>query len=52
MAARWYRGWLIDRVHPSGYWRATNYSEGYSPVVADTLAGLKLGVREAMGLNK
>ena len=45
---RTYKGWIIEKVFPSGYWNATNYSEGYRPLMADTLAGLKQSITETM----
>lgn len=43
-AERRYRGWGIERVHPSGYWRA--YGPDL-PLMADTLAGLRALIRDA-----
>ncbi len=47
---RAYKGWIIEQVFPSGYWRATNYSDGYSPLMADTLVMLKHFIKHTMGL--
>jgi hypothetical protein len=45
---RIYKNWLIERQFPSGYWLATNYGDGYSPLRADTLAGLKRFITETI----
>lgn len=45
---RIYRGFLIERQHPSGMWGASNYSEGYSFLRADTLDGIKRAIRMAI----
>lgn len=49
---RIYRGWLVERQFPSGYWGASNFSEGYGFIRADTLAGIKLQIREAIAARK
>jgi hypothetical protein len=36
---RIYKGHLIERAFPSGYWRA--FVQGHGTLVADTLQGLK-----------
>jgi hypothetical protein len=41
---REYRGWVIYRVSPSGYWQA--WKSGYLRLTADTLAGLRALIRE------
>jgi hypothetical protein len=46
-----YRGWSVDRVPGSGYWRATNYSDGFSAVLADSRDGMRDMVRRAMGIT-
>ncbi len=43
-AVRIYRGCLIYRTFPSGYWRTTSLE---LPLMADTLAGLKAMIRDA-----
>jgi hypothetical protein len=38
---REYKGWIISEPNHAGMWSASNYSEGYGTVSADTLLGLK-----------
>lgn len=38
---REYKGWSIEPKNYAGMWSASNYSEGYGRVSADTLLGLK-----------
>jgi len=42
-----YRGHLIERAFPSGYWKA--FVQGHGTLVADTLQGLKALIRETVG---
>ena len=42
---RLYRGWLVEKQFPSGLWFASNYGEGFRPVRADTLEGIKRLIR-------
>ena len=44
---RIYRGFLIEKQFPSGIWGASNYSEGYGFLRADTLEGIKRAIRIA-----
>lgn len=43
-----YREWLIERQPHSGMYCASNYSEGFSMLRADTLAGIKRAIRMAI----
>lgn len=43
---RTYRGVTIEKLHPSGMWSA--FLIGYGYLRADTLAGLKAMIREAL----
>ena len=43
---RIYKGYLIERAFPSGYWKA--FVQGHGTLVADTLQGLKALIREAV----
>lgn len=45
---RLYRGWLVEKQFPSGIWGASNYSDGYGFVRADTLDGIKRMIRQAI----
>lgn len=48
---RIYRGFLIEKQFPSGIWGASNYSEGYGFLRADTLEGIKRAIRIARSEN-
>lgn len=36
-----YKGWLIWPKNYCGMWMATNYSDGYGQLAADTLEGIR-----------
>lgn len=39
-----YKGWIVWTRNVHGMWTATNFTDGYGQVSADTLAGLRQAI--------